>query len=91
MERIESKSKDILHNVTLKISGPSRIVLLLSPTLKNMTFEMVGFDNVHFPPSYGEMWKEERPAYFVQFIQGINPRYVYYYVQYYQHAANLKK
>ena len=76
VEKIGSHTRDTLHNVTIKISGPSRMTLLLFPAFKDMTFEMWGFDDVHVVPSDGEIWKDGKPTYFFQFIQGLHPRCV---------------
>ena len=51
------------------------MVLLLSPAREEIKLEMWGFNDSHFEPSEGIIWKDERTAYFVQFIQGLNPRY----------------
>ena len=77
VEKIESSTNDRLHNVTITIKGPSRIVLLLSLLNKNMTIEMWGFDDVHLQVPNEEQLKEDKPHYFIQFIQGLQPRLIF--------------
>jgi len=59
-----------LHNVTIQVSGPSRVLLLMSP------FKGVNIQSWSFTEeiSDGAVWKDGRFSYYIQFIQGLNPR-----------------
>lgn len=51
------------------------MTMLLVPSNRNISFELWGFDNVHMTQP-DQSLQGQRPHYFLQFIQGINPRYV---------------
>ena len=57
------------------INGPSRMVMLLAPSNNNISFDLWGFDDVELTPPNQNSLSGERSHYFLQSIQGINPRY----------------
>ena len=59
------------------INGPSRMVMLLAPSNKNISFDLWGFDEVQLTPPNQNLLSGQRPYYFLQFIQGLNPRYTF--------------
>ena len=76
MQKLETETKEILHNITITVKGPSRITLLLSPLEKNVTFQMWGFEDVHLQIPDEMVLKDGKPYYFIQFVQGLQPRFV---------------
>ena len=74
VERILSEDQNILHNVTITVQGPSRMTLVLSPSNRDTSFEMWGFEDVHLQIPFEAVHENERPYQFIQFIQGVNPR-----------------
>ena len=67
-----------LHNITITVMGPSRTVLLLSPSKQNVIFEMWGFNHDHLHPLDERLANEENSHYMLQFIQGLHPRLIVY-------------
>ena len=57
------------------IDGPSRMVVLLAPSNKNISLDLWGFANAQLTPPNQNLLSSQRSHYFLQFIQGINPRY----------------
>ena len=74
VERIVSEDQNMLHNVTITVQGPSRMTLVLSPSNRDTSFEMWGFEDVHLQIPFEAVHENERPYQFIQFIQGVNPR-----------------
>ena len=74
VERILSEDQNMLHNVTITVQGPSRMTLVLSPSNRDISFEMWGFEDVHLQIPFEAVHENERPYQFIQFIQGVNPR-----------------
>ena len=74
-EKIHTSKSEVLYNMTLEIKGPSRMTMLLAPRNRNISFELWGLNNVHMTPPDQNLQQGQRPHYFLQFIQGINPRY----------------
>ena len=64
----------MLHNVSITVQGPSRMTLVLSPSSRDTSFEMWGFEDVHLQIPFEAVHGNERPYQFIQFIQGVNPR-----------------
>ena len=74
VERIVSEDQNMLHNVSITVQGPSRMTLVLSPSNRDTSFEMWGFEDVHLQIPFEAVHGNERPYQFIQFIQGVNPR-----------------
>ena len=74
VERIVSEDQNMLHNVTITVQGPSRMTLVLSPSNRDTSFEMWGFEDVHLQIPFEAVHENERQYQFIQFIQGVNPR-----------------
>ena len=72
------------------INGPSRMVMLLAPSKNNISFDLWGFDDVELTPPNQSSLSDQRSHYFLQFIQGINPRYAYILLNYMDASAGEK-
>merc|ERR1712020_406379 len=60
VERIVSEDQNMLHNVTITVQGPSRMTLVLSPSNRDTTFEMWGFEDVHLQIPFEAVHKNDR-------------------------------
>ena len=74
VQKMETRQNEGLYNVTMQINGPSRIVAILAPANQSISFEMFGLNDIHLNPPEQKLLLEPRPHYFLQFIQGANPR-----------------